>query len=449
MIENVVGTAASLKPPKARGLPILGNAMSLRVDPLTYFLNLYQQHGPVCEIKILNRVYWVMSGIEANRFLASQEEEHLQSYDAFGGFAEELGSNSMIVAIDGPAHRHLRKMLRHGYSKEIVVNNIQTVLDVTDQFTAQWADNSVVPVFRMFQRIITEQLGMMIIGRTSKDHFDDIWLLLNVIMRVKVMKTDGPRLLKSPQYLKAKARAFELAESVLVWHRANPPVGRHPNLVDDLIAAVDLNGEHYSDAVITSTIIAAYFAGMDTIAATASFMLYAILKTPNLLSRLQAEIDAVFAEGPITVESFYKMKLLHHTAMETLRRYPVSPFTLRTVTQPFVFQGYRFETGRQVFIVNGLTHFLPEYFPNPDAFDVERYDRADYRKVPQAMTPYTLGTHTCLGAGMAEVQLLVFVAAVLRKVNLQLAPSDFNVIVHASPVPNPGQKFSVRVLSHR
>jgi cytochrome P450 len=315
----------------------------------------------------------------------------------------------MIVAIDGPAHSHLRKVLRHGYSKEIVVNNIQTLIDVTDQFTEQWADNSVMPVFRMMQRIITEHLGVMIIGRSSKDHFEDIWLLLNVVMRVKVMKTDGPRLLKS----------------------------------------LDMNGQPYSDAVITSTIIAAYFAGMDTIAATASFMLYAILKTPDLLQRLQAEIDAVFAERPVTVESFYKMKLLHHTAMETLRRYPVAPFTPRTVTKPFVFQGFPFETGRQVFIVNGLTHFLPEYFADPYTFDVERYGRADYRKVPQVLTPYTLGTHTCLGAGMAEIQLLVVIAAILRKVNLQLAPPDYNVTIYANPIPNPGQKFSVRVLSHR
>jgi len=449
MLESVAKNPAVVKPPKAPGLPILGSALKMRVDPLSYFLQLYKQYGPVFEVKILNQSYYVMAGIEANKFLATEGDEHLGSDVLFGPFAQELGSEALLTALDGPSHKHQRKIQRRGYSKEVIVNDIQMVIDVTDNFTAKWSPGAVLPVFPTMQRIVTEQLGMLIIGRSCGDYFDDLWTLLNYNMKVNVMKTHSKRLLKNPRYVKAKTRGFELARTVLDWQRANPPVGRPANLVDDLIAAVNENGEPYSDSMIMSTIMGAYFAGMDTVASTASFMLYAILKTPNLLPRLQAEIDATFAEGPITGDSLRKMKLLHHTAMETLRVYPVAAFTPRTVSKPFMFQGYPFEVGQQVFVANGLTHYLPEYFPKPEVFDVDRYERPDYVKVPQATAPFTLGAHTCLGAGMAEIQLMVLIAALLHKVNFELTPANFGVTIYANPIPNPGRKFSVRVTGKR
>ncbi len=449
MIENIGAAPIPVRPPRVRGLPILGSALNMQKNPLAYFLRLYEKHGPVFELKVLNQNYTVMAGLEANRFLAREGDEHLGSDVLFGGFAKELGSEALLTALDGPPHKHQRKIQRRGYSKDVILSHMPDVIRITDNFTSRWTPNARIPVFPTLQRIVTEQLGILVLGRSCGEYFDDLWLLLNTVMKVTVMKTHPARLLKGRRYLQAKARATGLARDVLTWQRAHPPVDRAPNLVDDLITGVNENGEPYSDQMMITTILGAYFAGMDTVASTASFMLYAILKTPGLLDSLTQEIDATFAKGPITVESLRDMHVLHNTAMETLRYYPVAAFTPRTVSSPFEFAGYHFETGTQVFAANALTHFLPEYFPNPQVFDVDRYDRSDYTKVPNAMAPFTLGAHTCLGAGMAEVQLMLLIAAILHKVSLQLDPPDYDVTIYASPIPNPGRKFSVRVEGQR
>ncbi len=437
------------QPPRVGGLPILGSALKMRVDPLAYFVDLYKRHGPVFEIKLLNQTYLVMAGIEANHFLAREGDECLGSDVLFGGFAQELGSEALLTALDGPPHKHQRKIQRRGYSRESILNSIEDVVRITGGFTSAWQPNAILPVFPTLQRIVTEQLGHLLLGRSCGDYFDDLWLLLNTNMKVHVMKTHPMRLLTERRYLRAKARGNELARTVLDWQRAHPPVDRAANLVDDLISAVNEKGEPYSDQMIMATILGAYFAGMDTVAATASFMLYAILKTPGLLKRVTEEVDTVFSQGPLTADGLRQMHVLHNTAMETLRYYPVAAFTPRTVSKPFTFASFQFEQGRQVFVANTLTHFLPEFFVHPEVFDVDRYDRPDYKKVPQALAPYTLGAHTCLGAGMAEVQLMLVIASILRNVSLQLHPADYQVTVYASPIPNPGQKFSVRVIGQR
>ncbi len=443
MREQIV-TPATL-PPLAKGLPFLGNALDMRIDPLRYFVKLYRELGPVFRISVLGRSITVMCGLEANRFLARDGDRHFGSESLFGGMSRELGSDALLTAIDGVPHRHQRKVQRRGFSREAFLSQLPQNLDIIRAYASQWEPGTSIPLFSTMQHIVTDQLGVILCGRTCGDYFDDIWKLLNTNMKVHVLKTHPRMFLKHPAYLRAKRRSLDFSQEILEWHRSNPPAGREPILIDDLLASADENDKPYSEQVILTAIVGGYFAGMDTVASTASFMLYSVLKTPGLLERVRAEVDAVFENGGLNAEAVRQMPVLHHTAMETLRMYPVAPFSPRTVVQPFEFGGYQFEVGTEVFVGNTVTHRLREYFPNPDSFDVDRYDRADNPKTPQAFAPFSLGAHTCLGAGIAEMQLIVLVATLVYLLDMSIDPPDVPLTVYANPIPNPGQKLAIKI----
>jgi cytochrome P450 len=444
-------TAASSLPPLATGLPVLGNALDMRIDPLAYFLDLYHRFGPVFRIRLPGREVWILAGIEANRVLARSDGEALTSGKLFGGVAEQFGSDALLVALDGVPHRHQRKIQRRGFSRETILRDLATVVSVTEQTAGTWAPGTTIPLFPMFQRLVTEQLGLIIIGRPIGDRFDDLFTLTSTVMNVEVLKMWPRIVLRLPHYRRARARILAFGGEILAWLRANPPGagGREPNLIDDLMAATDENGRPYSDAMLKTVIIGGFFAGLDTVAATASFMTYAILKTPGLKARVLEEVDRVFDSGGLTPDALRNMDVLHHTAIETLRYYPIAPFTPRTVAQAFTFAGYTFQPGTEVMFAQTVTHFLPEHFPNPHTFDIDRYAQPDAPKPGQAFAPYTLGAHTCLGAGMAEVQLMSAIATLFRTVDLALEPADAEITLYANPIPNPGRRFGVRVVGPR
>jgi cytochrome P450 len=435
--------AVQTEMPRAQALPYLGIALKLRIDPLRYFLQMYHRHGPVFKVTLLGRPIVVMAGLNANRFLAQKGEDHFSSEPLFGGLAQELGSDALLVALDGAPHRHQRKLQQRGFSRETMQNNLSVVQKITYEFVQGWSPGAQLPYFPTFQRIVTDQLGVLTGGRVCGDLFEDLWTLLNVNMKVQVLKTHPKFYLRLPFYTRSKQRVFAFAQEVLEWHRAHPPVDREPRLIDDMVAAVDENGKPYSDAVVKTVIAGAYFAGMDTVAATMSFMLYAALKVPGLLDRLLAEVDAVFDGGGLTPGALRKMEVLHNTALETLRLYPIAPFTPRTVIKAFEFEGYSFPVGTEVYVANALPHFLPEFFPDPEVFDVDRYSRPDQQRTPHAFAPFSLGAHTCLGAGAAEVQMMTVLATLLRTAKLSLgSPED--VTIYANPLPNPGREFAFR-----
>jgi cytochrome P450 len=451
VIRNITNTRNNLPaPPHVSGLPLIGSALDFLYRPMEFFLESYHKYGPIFHISAANQQYVIMAGLEANRFFSQDKDEIFSSKPLFGEFAQQMGSANFLVALDGAPHRHMRKVMQRGYSKSGLAPHLDEMVSLTYETAHAWEPGQTIFAREQFQRLVTEQLGTALTRHSSKDHFEAIRIYLGTLLNVLAIKR-WPRLMfKMPRYVNARKKVMEFAKQVLEEHRQSS-AEQAPDLVDDLLAAVDWNGEPLKEDDLLAATIGPFFAGMDTVANTMGFMVYAILKHPDVYSAIQAEVDEHFANGVPAYQDLPKLEALYATTIETLRRYPVAPFTPRGVAQDFDFAGHHVTAGQEIIIVNGLTHFLPEFFPNPWAFDIGRYmsPRKEHKQGQGIFAPYTLGPHTCLGAGAAEVQLMVTVGALLRAVRLELESPSYEIKTRLMPIPSPDPKFKIRVVERR
>jgi len=147
----------------------------------------------------------------------------------------------------------------------------------------------------------------------------------------------APRLmLRSRRYQTARAKTREFLMQLIDLHLEQSQGG---DLVDIALAARNLEGDAYTDDDLVIMGIGAYVAGMDTLANTLSFMLYALLKHPDVLQQVRAEADQLFAKGTPKLGDLRGMTALHGAAVETLRLYMIAPVTLRTALTDFEFGG--------------------------------------------------------------------------------------------------------------
>lgn len=438
-------------PPHVRGLPILGSAVDFLNRPMEFFLECYQKYGPIFHISAANQQYVVMAGLEANRFLAQDKDEIFTSEELFGEFARQMGSQNFMVAVDGEPHRHMRKVMQRGYSKSGISPKLDDFARLTYNIAHSWPEGKTIFARDQFQRLVTEQLGTALTNHSSSEHFEAIRIYLGTLLNVLVIKRQPRFMLSLPRYKNARDKVMDFARLVLEEHRQSAGADHEPDLVDDLLAAVDWQGDPLKEDDLLAATIGPFFAGMDTVANTMGFMVYAILKHPEVYEAIQAEVDEYFANGIPPYQELPKLQNLYAATIETLRRYPVAPFTPRGVRQSFTFAGHHVEAGQEVIIVNGLTHFLPEHFTDPWKFDIGRYvpPRKEHKQGLGVFAPYTLGPHTCLGAGVAEVQLMVTVGALLRAVRLELTHPNYEIKTKLMPIPGPDPKFKIRVVEHR
>ncbi|KAM7348829.1 cytochrome P450 6v1 isoform 1-T3 [Cochliomyia hominivorax] len=159
-------------------------------------------------------------------------------------------------------------------------------------------------------------------------------------------------------------------------------------------------------------------AGIQTCASTLAFALYELARQPKLQERLHLEIRETIGKkeppNSLNFERVEKMPYLSMVVEETLRKYPVVPFLERECTplNKRRFVSFRphaecmARRGMPVYISNLALHYDPQYWPNPEHFDPERFS-PDHKKshTPLSYLPFGAGPHHCIAQVLAQLQL--------------------------------------------
>ncbi len=437
-------------PPLAAGRPLLGHAVEMYRESILHMRDLYYRYGPIYRVRVPGQEYTILAGRDANLMLSSTGDTYFTSRGLFSDFGAEMGTEHFMIELDGEEHNQLRRMERPGYSKQALIPHLDEVVAITRRHLAAWPGEAPFSVLDAMQRLVTEQIGTIILGHPPGDYFDDLRTFMVTVLRSLVVGSWPRFMLKRPAYRRAKRRIFQLARDVVEIYRQMPEEERPPrNLIVELLKYREAEHPLMDEDNLIASTVGAYLAGLDTVAGTLSFAIYAWLKH-GVWERVSAAAADLFADGPPSIGALRKAEVLHAAVMEVLRMYPVAAFTPRLAAQSFTFHGYRVEKGSRLLIANTLTHFLPEFFPDPDTFDIERHlpPRKEYRQAG-VFAPFTLGPHTCLGAGMAEVQLMTTLATIVHGAELTLDPPDYVVKQALTPIPSPGFDFKVRLVRRK
>ena len=414
-----------------------------------FFLEGYTTLGPIFRFRRRSEEFTVLAGREANLFVTREGQRIIRADEYRRGQNIELAVEQTLVSMGGAEHLRHRRIQKRGYSRAALDAHSVRLVSIVRERTARWMPGQRLLVRDVLPPIIAEQLGVGVLNHPLGDYFDDVTLFVRTIVAETVAKTRPRSVLDTPEYARAKRRSFELADDVIAAHRTEPAGPGRPDLVDDLLQALETDPGLMTPQELRIAVLGGYIGGLDTVAYTCTFMLYCLLKHPEVLARATAEVDRVFGCGTPDTITAAEFRTLHHTALETLRLYPLSGAIQATVDAPFEFSGCFVPSGANLIVATTVPHFLPEYFPGPLQFDVDRY--APPRREHQlagAFAPFGIGPHLCLGAGMAEALIVLTMAALLRSVRLELDPPDYQLQIEMIPVPVP-KDFCVVVSEQR
>jgi cytochrome P450 len=442
------------QPHQVAGIPILGNALSMAKDPGRFFYDCYRKYGPVYRLKVMNNTYTVLAGTEAANFMGTREgRDSLRSKEFWQGLVNEWGAKRTLTGEDGETHQKLRTVMRHGYSRESVRGRYPELVAITDSVIARdWPSGKLVPVLQNMQYIVTEQLGAMLTGTSPREYVGDIRTTILYILNILVTRQRPRFLLKDPRYRHAKERVAELGQRMIDEYYATreqrDPARR--NLVDDIMEAHEKDPDLIPASDLILSLTGPFVAGLDTVANTTAAFIYCVLKHPEAHRRICAEADALFAQGNIDEPDLKRIPAIDGAIMEAMRMYPIAVAQMRTATRDFAFCGHQIKAGELLYVATAVPHYMEEYYPDPDKFDIDRYakPRAEHLK-PGVYSPYGRGTHTCLGKTLAEVQMSLSMARLFYLLDLELESPDYVLKTKVLPTPGPSMKFKVRVKGRR
>jgi cytochrome P450 len=215
------------------------------------------------------------------------------------------------------------------------------------------------------------------------------------------------------KFTRARERGLGLVRDEVASRRGVPP---GDDILSMMLAVRDEDGRGMSDDELVDELNTLLLAGHETTAIALAWAFYWLLRTPDALARLRAEL-AELGDDP-DPEAVAALPWLDAVCHEVLRLYPILPLAPRTLLRPLKLGPHDLEPGDAIGVAITLIHEHPDLYPEPDKFKPERF--LGRKPSPFEFVPFGGGHRRCIGAAFAMYELKLALAAIVPKYELKL-----------------------------
>lgn len=426
-------------PPGTRGLPWIGETIAWVRDPLGFARERYERHGLVWRTHLMGRPCVTLLGPEANRFMLST---HMHLFSSRAGWGKPITSliGNGLSLIDGAEHRRHRRMIQPAMHGAILARYFDIMRDLSVRHAAVWAQHGSVKLFDSFKHLSFDIAAALMLRAGTEGETRHLYELFDLFTRGlfappawRAPGTPYARAWQAGQALRRQLRA------IIAARRDEPG----DDILGMLLRARDEEGDGFSDDELVDELLVLLWAGHDTVTSLLTWIMYEVLRAPEIEARVLAEQEAL-AHEPLTLERLGHMPYLDRVVREAERMHPPAPGGFRGVIEPFEYGGYHIPAGWTVMYSIVFTHHMSELWRNPEQFDPDRFARGEGEK-PFHLIGFGGGPRVCVGLAFAQMQMRVVLAHLLQNFDLQLvAGQDYRPVATPTKMPRDGLRILIR-----
>ena len=214
-----------------------------------------------------------------------------------------------------------------------------------------------------------------------------------------------------------------------------------------MLEAYDEDGKakssrYLSNIEIVAAVVVIMLAGYDTTTNALSYTAYLLALNPAIQDNLIKEINNYYEANPDSslYDAAENIEYVNMVLCESLRLFPPVPRIMRECSKTCaVTDDLIIEEGIFISLPIFLLHRNPEYWPNPEKFDPERFNPNNEQSYPTfAYLPFVEGPRNCIGKRYALLVTKMTLVAILRDLQFKRCadteiPLDLNVGSITSP----------------
>ncbi|MFA1539515.1 cytochrome P450 [Actinomadura monticuli] len=426
----------------------------LRTDPIGLMRRVREECGDVGEFRIAGRRVVLLSGAEANEFFFRSPDEELDQAEAYPFMTPIFGEG---VVFDATPEQRREALHNQALKGSFMKGHAATISAEVDRMVAGWGDEGEIDLLDWFAELTIYTSSACLIGRKFREQLD---------RRFADLYHDLERGTDAIAYVDpyadiesfrrrdaARAALVELVQGIMDGREPNPPK-EDRDLLDVLMSVKDADGTLKFDAdQVTGMFISMMFAGHHTTSGTAAWTLIELLRHPGVLDGVVRELDELYEDGrEVSFQALRAIPRLESAIKEALRLHPPLILLLRVAQSDQEVCGHRVPAGTMVGCSLAVSNRIESDFPDPDAFDPDRYVAPREEDLLNRWTwvPFGAGRHRCVGANFAMMQLKAIFSVLLRDWEFEPAqPPETYRNDHSKMVVQLAQPCAVRYRRRR
>lgn len=414
-------------PPVLKGaLPLLGHILDFGKNPHLFMMRLRDRFGDVAEFKMFHQPMVLLTGDKASEAFYRAADEVLDQGAAYKIMTPIFGHGVVFDAPIKVKNQQLQMLMPALRDKPMRSYSDLIVEEVTG-LIGGWGSKGEIDLLDFMKELTIYTSSHCLLGPEFRHElnreFAEIYHDLEQAIQPIAYVFPNLPLPVFRRRDRARKRLQGLVTEIMA--RRSKTTSDSPNVFQTLIDASYEDGTKLTPHEITGMLIATIFAGHHTSSGTASWVLIELLRHPEWMSRVVAEIDEVFGDGiPVTYEALRKVPVLESVLKEVLRLHPPLIILMRKVLQDFSIGDITIPAGKFVCAAPAITHRIPELFPEPERFDPERYspERQEDKNL-YAWQAFGGGRHKCSGNAFALFQIKAIFCVLLRDYAFELVGS--------------------------
>ena len=373
-------------------------------------------------------------GPDANRFVLLDRDRMLSSREPWMMIMGTIFPNGLLLR-DGAEHRHHRKIMHETFKRPVLREYVERMHDAIDGGLAGWAPEggTRLRAFDAFKRLTLDIAASIFVG---VDLGPQARRMNEAFEAMVAAAMPGIRLPFVGRHHKgAVGRRFMLGFLGKMLEKKRGDAGN--DIFGRLCRARSETGDVLSDADVLDHMIFLMMAAHDTTTSTLTSLTWELARHPEWQERIREESRA-FGDPRPGFDEIDGLEGLTLAVQETLRRYPPLPVIPRTATRDFEWGGYRIPKGTMVVISPIHSHYLSEWWDDPQRFDPERFSpaRAEHERHTHSWIPFGGGTHMCLGKRFAEAQVRLVMHQLVQRYRWSV-PDGYEMPVQQAPISKP------------
>ncbi|KAJ4774840.1 Cytochrome P450 [Rhynchospora pubera] len=439
-------------PPGPTGLPLVGSLPFLNPSLHTYFTDLSKKYGPIFSLQLGSKLAVVISSSSLARAILREHDNTFANRDVpaaarvltYGGndivwtpngptwrmlrriCVHEMLAPHTLDAVSGLRQREIRSTVRHIHARsgtpvdistEMFLNVMNTVTSTIWSGTLE-GDNERESIGKNFKELVADIVDLL--GRPNvSDFFPALarFDLQGIQRKMLVLKERFDkifeRMIENKSCDEGK-RTKDFLEYMLRMEREEGGDSKIPFTMDHIKALL-------MDMIV---------GGTDTTATTIEWAMAELLNKPDLLKKLQEELDQVVGKDKLVEESHLpQLHFLSLVIKETLRLHPPVPLLVpHCPSSPCTINGYLIPEGSRVFINAWAIQRDPSQWTDPMEFQPERYLqqglKRDFNGKDFDYFPFGSGRRICAGIAMAERMVGYLLATMVHSFDWKLLEGE-------------------------
>jgi len=402
--------------PGPRGCPVAGSLPMLAWNILRFFERVTANHGDIALFKLGRKKVYLISHPKDLATLFNDERKGGYSRQFFHEPYKPSFGNGIFNSY-GETWQKQRRILQPYFQKREIEAWFPILREETElaiqRLTQRQQEN--IHVEREILPLVQSIMCRILFGRPLDDEDSRRAVeAINTVSRYNVTRSISAFILNgvfnrlpTPGNRKFHQALDDIDRTLTNLRLKAEQAGDDGSLISQL-------APHFDAQELRDHLFTLFFGGQDTTVNAIAFTLYYLGKYPMIQQRAAAEVESVLgATGPLSYRDLTRLSYTDSVINESMRLAPPAYASYRDVIGDQQLRDVRIRDRSLVVFSPYLTHRHPEFWPDPERFDPERFMSGSAQE-RFAFVPYGGGMRTCLGLNLARVEILTVVALLLQ-----------------------------------